>query len=53
MAAEMTDGIEKFADNTDAQVPSNPSFPSGDQTVWADVSPLLQLASQGPTPPTH
>ncbi|XP_027068944.1 uncharacterized protein [Coffea arabica] len=46
MAAEMTDGIEKFADNTDAQVPSNPSFPSGDQTVWADVSPLLQLASQ-------
>nr|XP_027072791.1 N-alpha-acetyltransferase 35, NatC auxiliary subunit-like isoform X2 [Coffea arabica] len=46
MAAEMTDGIEKFADNIDAQVPSNPSIPSGDQTVWADVSPLLQLASQ-------
>lgn len=46
MAAETTDGIEKFADNTDALVPSNPSIPSGDQSVWADVSPLLQLASQ-------
>ncbi|KAL3532292.1 hypothetical protein ACH5RR_005813 [Cinchona calisaya] len=34
---------EKIGD-TDVQIPVNPTIPSGDQSVWADVSPLLQLA---------
>ncbi|KAL3535907.1 hypothetical protein ACH5RR_004368 [Cinchona calisaya] len=47
MAAEATAGIGEIPSNTiDVNVPVNPTIPSGDQSVWADVSPLLQLASR-------
>lgn len=45
VAAEATEQIEKIANNRDVQVPVNPTIPSVDESVWADVSPLLQLAS--------
>lgn len=31
----------------DREVPICPSIPSGEQTVWADASTLLQLACNG------
>lgn len=44
MAHDRTD------DDAAATVPPTASIPSGDNSVWADVSPLLQSACQGPFP---
>ncbi|KAI5681918.1 hypothetical protein M9H77_03146 [Catharanthus roseus] len=46
MAAEATHEILSSRSNRDVKAPLNASIPSGDQSVWADVSSLLTLACE-------
>jgi hypothetical protein len=40
--------FDRAADDAQTAVQSRPRIPSGDNSVWADVSPLLNAACQGP-----
>lgn len=45
-AADATNEIERISGG-EVAVSINPTIPSGDHSVWADVSPLFELACRG------